>query len=226
MYSKENFGTFNPSHSYQPSYGPNTDTMDNRGKYNLNQFPVDYSKPFDSAQAPYDLSKPYESNSVPVEYNKQYGMHYTQNMYGKPYGDTQKLPTYASENSAPSDYSSNNANGQFFQGSQSNTYEKSYENSVFPTEYVDGNHPSQSSTYVSKNTYNADYPTKNIEELKTQVNSLQNIINSLNYSGYAKKPEDQQTIANLEQQINELKGKVFMYIYRVKRQISIGNRVK
>lgn len=50
------------------------------------------------------------------------------------------------------------------------------------------------------------YAKQRIEGLKTQIYGLQNVISGLNDPNYVKKPEDYQTISNLDREINDLKN--------------------
>ncbi|CAH0563833.1 unnamed protein product [Brassicogethes aeneus] len=54
----------------------------------------------------------------------------------------------------------------------------------------------------------ADYKGDNVEDLKSQIYSLQNVINDLNRPEYTQKPEDKQTVYHLEKQIADLKNVV------------------
>lgn len=59
-------------------------------------------------------------------------------------------------------------------------------------------------TYSDSGTYSK----QRIEDLKQQINNLQNAVATLDDSNYIKKPEDEEAILKLEQQITNLKGVV------------------
>lgn len=76
-----------------------------------------------------------------------------------------------------------------------------------PPKAVDASSPDK--VYGNQQSYaapNPPYASDKIEELKTQIYSLQNAISTYNRPEYTPTAEDRNTIHNLEQQIEELKG--------------------
>ncbi|XP_044759235.1 uncharacterized protein LOC123316974 [Coccinella septempunctata] len=98
-------------------------------------------------------------------------------------------------------------NNNFFQITQPSTYGSGPPAPYLPPKAIDAAGPEK--IYGNQPSYaagGAPYASDKIEELKTQIYALQNAISTYNRPEYTPTAEDKNTIRNLEQQIEELKG--------------------
>ncbi|KAF5307391.1 hypothetical protein FQR65_LT18433 [Abscondita terminalis] len=183
-------------YSPKTEYGPGLDYYSpGKGNYGYNQKygPNSYAAQHLFGTVHY---KPSKSGNVPKPYAPDNGG-YGQYAY---YGAIPHPPQYA-ENAdkingghhLPHSYEEQ----QFFRGYKGDESEKY------------GSDSSQSYFNSQENSnYGNSYAHQKMGELQTQIYTLQSVINNLNSPEYVQKPEDQQTIYELDRKITDLKGVV------------------
>lgn len=109
-----------------------------------------------------------------------------------------KLFFFADGGYSPSNYD------QFFLSPQQNQYDKSPAAPGYGGDTSVAANSNQYASYPQQASAVDPYKNANVEDLKTQIYNLQSVINDLNRPEYTQKPEDKQTVYNLEKQISEL----------------------
>lgn len=169
-------------------------------------YPRPYFPPTDFYGINYGMFLP------PYPYQAYYGTNTNpfQNDYPPFTNPPPDTPQYTSPYDGPSSTNphqpQNNLNNQFFPGTQP------VPNSFIYPENSNGNAPLQTGVHSQKNSYIEDYKAKSIQQLKAEVDSLQQYLGRLRNSGPAKNTEDLNVIPKLESQINELQGNIVILL--------------
>ncbi|CAH1154382.1 unnamed protein product [Phaedon cochleariae] len=103
-------------------------------------------------------------------------------------------------------YPENNPYGRDFWENRYRQTEDPVKNRFFPAPYQVPEDSGKGDKGPATTHALPDYQTKDVEELKVQIEALEKVIEGLSYSNYGKGPEDQETVTNLEKQIYDLKA--------------------
>ena len=167
-----------------------------------------YQASSDGYQKPYVQSNSHSVGTNTDQNNYQgASVQHGPSSYGKPPEQGPKTIAYSEGSKTSQNYKQTEIKNQFFPMFQSNVFQKSMSKSFYPQTNSAGESSGQSGVYSPYDTTIVDYRRQKIEDLKRQIYNLQNVIDNLNKPDYTQKPEDKETVANLERQISELNGK-------------------
>lgn len=151
---------------------------------------------------PYLHQIPYLNNNYDSHNQKQYGFltnYQQENPYASGFLDTNRPYT-------PPTYDSNN---NFFHVNTQQQAPPYFHDNYRPIENPYQGNQQESYRYQTEVGHVGQlYTHEKIDDLKNQINTLQNVINNFNRPEYTQKPEDKVTVYNLEHQINDLKNVV------------------